>query len=101
MLDFLPFYHIYGMMVLLNCGLAVGATQIILPRFDPDAGAATSSRSTRSRTCSVVPPALLALVNLPRLDECDLSSLRFLMSGAAPLPAEVGRQAAEQARLRS
>ena len=36
-LDFLPFYHIYGMMVLLNCGLAAGATQIVLPRFDPEA----------------------------------------------------------------
>src|SRR5581483_2777762 len=37
MLDFLPFYHIYGMMVLLNCGLAQGATQIVMPRFDPEA----------------------------------------------------------------
>ncbi len=92
-LDFLPFYHIYGMMVLLNSGLASGATQIILPRFDPEAALRLiQERHVTDLYC--VPPAVLALVNQPRLAEFDLSSLRFLMSGAAPLPAEVGRQAA-------
>ena len=94
-LDFLPFYHIYGMMVLLNCGLAAGATQIILPRFDPEAALALIQEH-RVTDLYCVPPVVLALVNQPRLDEFDLSSLRFLMSGAAPLPAEVGRQAAEK-----
>ena len=92
-LDFLPFYHIYGMMVLLNCGLVVGATQIILPRFDPEA-ALSIIQEQRVTDLYVVPPVLLALVHQPRLAEFDLSSLRFVMSGAAPLPAEVGRQAA-------
>jgi acyl-CoA synthetase (AMP-forming)/AMP-acid ligase II len=92
-LDFLPFFHIYGMMVLLNCGLAVGATQIILPRFDPEAALnIIQERKVTDLYC--VPPVVLALVNLPTLGDFDLPSLRFLMSGAAPLPAEVGRQAA-------
>ncbi len=95
-LDFLPFYHIYGMMVLLNVGLAVGATQIILPRFDPEAAMGIIQQH-RVTDLYCVPPAVLALANQPRLDEYDMSSLRFLMSGAAPLPLEVGRQA--QARL--
>ncbi len=94
-LDFLPFYHIYGMMVLLNCGLAIGATQIILPRFEPEA-AMSLIQQHRVTDLFFVPPVVLALVNQPRLGEFDLSSLRFLMSGAAPLPAEVGRQAAEK-----
>ena len=92
-LDFLPFYHIYGMMVLLNCGMVTGATQVVLPRFDPE----TAVRLIGEKKISdlfVVPPALLALVNYPGLETADLSSLRFVMSGAAPLPAEVGRQAA-------
>jgi len=94
-LDFLPFYHIYGMMVLLNSGLAVGATQIILPRFDPEAALGViQEHGVTDLFC--VPPAVLALIHQPRLDEFDLSRLRFLMSGAAPLPAEVGRQAAEK-----
>lgn len=94
-LDFLPFYHIYGMMVLLNCGLVAGATQIILPRFDPTAALnLISEHKVTDLYC--VPPVLLALVNLPGLDDFDLSSLRFVMSGAAPLPLEVGRQAADK-----
>jgi acyl-CoA synthetase (AMP-forming)/AMP-acid ligase II len=94
-LDFLPFFHIYGMMVLLNCGLVAGATQIILPRFEPEA-ALGIIQEHRVTDLYVVPPVALAFVNHPRLSEFDLSSLRFLMSGAAPLPAEVGRQAAEK-----
>jgi acyl-CoA synthetase (AMP-forming)/AMP-acid ligase II len=94
-LDFLPFYHIYGMMVLLNCGLAVGATQIVLPRFDPEA-AMGIIQDRRVTDLYVVPPALLALVNQPRIGEFDLSSLRFIMSGAAPLPMEVARQATDK-----
>ncbi|MBF6600432.1 MAG: AMP-binding protein [Dehalococcoidia bacterium] len=94
-LDFLPFYHIYGMMVLLNCGLVAGATQVVLPRFEPEAAMALIQQH-RVTDLYCVPPVVLALVNQPRLAEFDLSSLRFLMSGAAPLPAEVGRQAAVQ-----
>ena len=97
-LDFLPFYHIYGMMVLLNCGLAAGATQIILPRFDPEA-ALNLIQQHRVTDLYCVPPVVLALVNHAAPGEFDLSSLRFLMSGAAPLPAEVGRQAAEKLAL--
>ncbi len=96
-LDFLPFYHIYGMMVLLNCGLVAGATQIVLPRFDPEA-ALRIIQDYKVTDLYVVPPVVLALANMPQVDNYDLSSVRFLMSGAAPLPLEVGRQAA--ARLK-
>ncbi len=92
-LDFLPFYHIYGMMVLLNTGLVTGATQVILPRFEPDA-ALHLIQQHRITDLFVVPPVVLLLAHHPRLEEYDLTSLRFLMSGAAPLPAEAGRQAA-------
>ncbi|MEX2225417.1 MAG: AMP-binding protein [Dehalococcoidia bacterium] len=95
MLDFLPFYHIYGMMVLLNVGLVMGATQIVLPRFDPE-GALALIQQHKVTDLFVVPPAILALVNNPKLAEYDLSSLRLLVSGAAPLPLEVGRQAQEK-----
>ncbi|MBI2724354.1 MAG: AMP-binding protein [Chloroflexi bacterium] len=92
-LDFLPFFHIYGLSILLNSGLASGATQIILPRFEPEA-ALNIIQEHRVTDLYCVPPAVLALVNHPGVEDFDLSSLRFLMSGAAPLPAEVGRQAA-------
>jgi acyl-CoA synthetase (AMP-forming)/AMP-acid ligase II len=81
------------MMVLLNCGMAVGATQIVLPRFDPEQ-ALQLIELHKVTDLFVVPPALLVLVNHPATEKADVSSLRFVMSGAAPLPAEVGRQAA-------
>jgi len=84
-------------MVLLNCGLAVGGTQIILPRFEAEA-AMSLVQQHHVTDLYCVPPVVLALINQPRLDEFDMSSLRFLMSGAAPLPAEVGRKAAEKLR---
>jgi acyl-CoA synthetase (AMP-forming)/AMP-acid ligase II len=92
-LDILPFYHIYGMMVLLNCGLAAGLTQVIMPRFDPE-GALALTQQHGVTALFLVPPAVLALVNFPKLGEFDLSTVRMVLSGAAPLPAEVGRQAA-------
>jgi acyl-CoA synthetase (AMP-forming)/AMP-acid ligase II len=92
-LDILPFYHIYGMMVLLNGGLAAGITQVIMPRFDPE-GALALTQQHGVTALFLVPPAVLALVNFPKLGEYDLSKVRMVVSGAAPLPAEVGRQAA-------
>jgi acyl-CoA synthetase (AMP-forming)/AMP-acid ligase II len=91
-LDILPFYHIYGMMVLLNGGLVAGVTQVIMPRFDPE-GALALTQQHGVTALFLVPPAVLALVNFPRFAEFDLSKVRIVVSGAAPLPAEVGRQA--------
>jgi acyl-CoA synthetase (AMP-forming)/AMP-acid ligase II len=88
LLAFLPFYHIYGMMVLLNASLAQGATCLVMPRFDPDQTLYLIEKY-RVSDFFVVPPALLALSHHPKLDEHDHSSLRFILSGAAPLPLEV------------
>jgi acyl-CoA synthetase (AMP-forming)/AMP-acid ligase II len=95
LLDILPFFHIYGMAVALNAGLASGVTQIVMPRFDPEA-AMGLIQEHKVTVLFFVPPAVLALVNQPRLSEFDLSSVRMLVSGAAPLPAEVGRQAQQK-----
>ena len=92
MLAFLPFYHIYGLMVLLNVTLAIGATCLVMPRFDPDRTLQLIEKYKVS-DFFVVPPALLALAHHPKLDQHDLSSLRYVLSGAAPLPPEVAAMA--------
>ena len=94
-LDFLPFYHIYGMIVLMACGFASGIPQVIMPRFDP---ALCLDLIQRHKVTNLfaVPPALLALANFGDADKYDTSTLTMIMSGAAPLPPEVARAAAKR-----
>ncbi|MDP9180852.1 MAG: AMP-binding protein [Chloroflexota bacterium] len=93
-LDFLPFYHIYGMIVLMACGFAAGASQVVMPRFDP---ALCLDLIQRHKVTNLfaVPPALLALANFGDTSKYDTSSLYMIMSGAAPLPQEVARASAK------
>jgi acyl-CoA synthetase (AMP-forming)/AMP-acid ligase II len=93
-LDFLPFYHIYGMVVLMACGYAQGVTQVIMPRFDP-ALCLDLIQKHKVTNLFAVPPALLALSHFPDTAKYDISSLTMIMSGAAPLPQEVARSAAK------
>jgi acyl-CoA synthetase (AMP-forming)/AMP-acid ligase II len=89
----LPFFHIYGMTVIMNQGLLAGATIVTMPRFDLDQflGLIAEHGVTRAY---VVPPIALALAKHPAVDDSDLSSIRTIMSGAAPLGAELAEQVA-------
>jgi acyl-CoA synthetase (AMP-forming)/AMP-acid ligase II len=80
----LPFFHIYGLTVLMNQGLAWGCAVVTLPRFDLEQFLRTiqDQRVTRAY---VAPPILVALAKHPMVDQFDLSSLRTITSGAAPL----------------
>ncbi len=91
-LDFLPFYHIYGMIVLMACGFASGIPQVVMPRFDPTLCLELIQRH-KVTNLFAVPPALLALANFPGSEKFDTSSLTTIMSGAAPLPPEVAHAA--------
>lgn len=84
----LPFYHIYGMVVIMNLSLAVGATIVTVPRFDPAQflGIIQEYKITRM---NLVPPILLFLAKHPVVDNFDLSSLIEMTSGAAPLSEEL------------
>ena len=93
MVGILPFYHIYGMVVLMSGALRVGATVVTMPRFDFEQflGLVQQHRVTMSY---IVPPIVLALAKHPAVDNYDLSSLTDLLSGAAPLPEPVSRACA-------
>jgi len=84
----LPFFHIYGMQVVLNLALWRGATLVTMPRFELEPFLATVQQYRITRAF-VVPPLVLALANHPAVDRYDLSSLRAMMSGAAPLEADL------------
>jgi acyl-CoA synthetase (AMP-forming)/AMP-acid ligase II len=84
----LPFFHIYGMTVIMNMGLAEGAKVVTMPRFDLE-GFLDLIEQHRVTCANVVPPIALALAKHPAVEGRDLSSLRMIMSGAAPLGAEL------------
>lgn len=92
LVNFLPFFHIYGMAVLMIPALAIGASQVILPGFDPKRFLEVITEFGATNLF-MVPPAMLALANSGAA--ADLSSVRFIMSGAAPLPLDVARRVAE------
>ena len=86
----LPLFHAFGFQVTLNLALLQGATVVILPRFELDAflRAVQDHAVTRAE---VVPPIVLALATSDRVDEFDVSSLRVVTAGAAPLDADLAR----------
>lgn len=82
-LGVLPFFHAYGL-VMLNYSLACGAAVVTMPRFDLEAFLSLIEKHKITRT-HVVPPILLALAKQPIVDKYNLSSLRVITCGAAPL----------------
>ena len=88
----LPFFHIYGFTVILNAGLRAGATIVTLPRYSLPAylQMVQDHRVTRA---FLAPPMVLGLATAREVDEYDLSSLRYAISGAAPLVVDVTERA--------
>ena len=84
----LPFFHIYGMQVLMNMGLAAGATIVTMPRFDLEQFLSLHQEHGLTRAF-VAPPMVVALAKHPLVDKYDLSALKMVFSGAAPLSAEL------------
>ncbi|MFE7463731.1 4-coumarate--CoA ligase family protein [Streptomyces sp. NPDC057499] len=94
----LPFFHIYGLTALMNAPLRMGATVVVLPRFDLDQFLAAIEKH-RITGLYVAPPIVLALAKHPAVDRYDLSSLEYVVSAAAPLDAALAAACAERLGL--
>ncbi|KAG8958567.1 hypothetical protein FRC03_009012 [Tulasnella sp. 419] len=88
MLGILPFFHVYGLVVLVQFSFWSGTPVVVCPRFDPVLFL-ESIQKYRITNILVAPPVLVFLNSAPIVDKYDLSSLKNLGSGAAPLPASV------------
>jgi acyl-CoA synthetase (AMP-forming)/AMP-acid ligase II len=91
----LPFFHLYGQMVLMAAALWQGATLVTMSRFDLAQFLAVL-QDYRVTRAFVVPPIMLALAKHPLVDRFDLSALRFLNSAAAPLGADLEQTCARR-----
>ena len=98
-LAFLPFFHIYGMTVLLNLAVKQRATLVTMPRFD----FVEFLRIMQDHKCSfifIAPPVAVALAKHPLVDQYDLSSVHTVLSGAAPLDGHLAQAVADRLGVR-
>jgi acyl-CoA synthetase (AMP-forming)/AMP-acid ligase II len=94
----LPFFHIYGLSVLMNLPLRIGATVVVLPKFELQQFL-TVLAEQRITWAFVAPPVVLALAKHPAVDGVDLSSLTNVVCAAAPLDAELSEACAKRLGL--
>ncbi len=91
MLTLVPLFHVFAMTVAMNLSVMLGLEMILLPRYDK-----AVLRKTLARTKPLFfpgVPTIYANINEAAVKEkWELSSLRFCISGAAPLPAEIRAQ---------
>ena len=84
----LPLFHIYAMTLGMNLPFLAGATVLLIERFEP----LPSLEALQKHHCTVMygaPPMFVAWAQLPTIRDYDLTSLRFVVSGAAALPVRV------------
>jgi acyl-CoA synthetase (AMP-forming)/AMP-acid ligase II len=84
LLAFLPFFHIYGVVMFLTFGLWRGATIVSTPRFDLEQYLDMVQRYGVTYL-HLVPPVVIALAKHPLVDKYDLSKAKWALSAAAPL----------------
>jgi acyl-CoA synthetase (AMP-forming)/AMP-acid ligase II len=95
MIGILPFFHIYGMIVVMSLALSKGATVVSMPRFDLEQFLSIVEKY-KVTFAPLAPPIVLALAKHPLVDKFNLSSLRLIISGAAPLGADVEKACADR-----
>ena len=91
----LPFFHIYGMVVIMIATLMTGATVVTMPRFDMEEFLSFIEKYKVTRA-PLVPPIVVGLSKHPAVDNYDLSSLQYVNSGAAPLGEEASNACSQR-----
>ncbi|XP_037293349.1 probable 4-coumarate--CoA ligase 3 isoform X2 [Manduca sexta] len=81
----LPFYHIYGLVIILLHKLSAGLKVVTLPKFQPDSFLSTLKEHKIQLLCAA-PPMVLFLGSHPDVKKEHLESIKTITSGAAPLP---------------
>ena len=88
----LPFYHIYGMTTLICTSVCFGLSIVIQKRFDMEEFLELIQKF-KATTVSTVMPVLTLLTQFQDfLKQYDLSSLRYISSGATPMVPETARK---------
>jgi len=94
-LGVMPFYHIYGMTVVMNLALHKRATVVTMLRFELEPFLRVL-QDHRVERAYVAPPIVVALAKHPLVDQFDLSSVALVFSGAAPLDENLAQACARR-----
>jgi acyl-CoA synthetase (AMP-forming)/AMP-acid ligase II len=91
MVGVLPFFHIFGLTLLMHVALYLGIPVHVMPKFDLVQFCETVQKEKITFTC-LVPPIILLLAKHPLIDQYDLTSLDIVICGAAPLGGDLSQQ---------
>ncbi|GAE32544.1 long-chain-fatty-acid--CoA ligase [Halalkalibacter hemicellulosilyticus] len=84
----LPFFHVFGMTVLMNLSMKMAGELVLLPKFDIDMALKMIDKQ-KPTIFPGAPTMYISLINHPEVKKYDLSSVNICISGAAPLPGDV------------
>ncbi len=84
----LPFFHVYGMTIIMNFAIFDANTMVLLPKFDATAVLQAINKE-KPTLFPGAPTMYVALINHPDIKKYEVSSIEACLSGAAPLPLEV------------
>ena len=90
MLGALPFFHVFGLSVAMNFAIYMGWGHILVPKPQPDALLEAISKF-KPTFAPLVPTMYIGMLNHPKIDKTDMTSIKGCFSGSAPLPLEVIR----------
>jgi len=94
----LPFFHIYGMVVIMSMGLCRGVRLVTMPKFEFE-DFLTTLEKYEVTAAYLVPPIMLGLAKHPAVDNHDLSKLKWVLSGAAPLGGDMAEAVSKRLNL--
>ncbi|WP_423459887.1 long-chain fatty acid--CoA ligase [Ottowia sp. VDI28] len=98
-LGVVPMFHITGMVSVLHTAIFLGATLVIMPRWDRELAGRQISRYQITNWTNI-PTMIIDLLGSPNLDSFDLSSLKYIGGGGAAMPQAVAQRLFEQYGLR-
>jgi long-chain acyl-CoA synthetase len=91
MLGAIPFFHVYGMTVAMNYGLAAGYKIVLLPR--PEVKPCIEAIEKHGVThFPGVPTLYIGFINFPGIEKRKVGTVRVCISGSAALPVEVAKK---------
>ena len=98
-LGVVPMFHITGMQFAVHLPIYLGATNVLMPRWDRELAGRTISRH-RVTTWTNIPTMIIDLLGSPNLERFDLSSLQYIGGGGAAMPQAVAERLLDQFGLR-